>query len=310
MVIGFLIFYPNLNWLVLHGFPFLEWQHNIKGSGQLIQTGMGEFLLQQISLTGMACLLWLAGVLFYFCTAAGKPYRFLGWAFVITLAFFVAVHGKNYYPISSYAIVIAGGAVVVEQATSKASWRHFRAVLVTIILAGTALLAPMYIPILPIDSLLRYQKAIGLHPPSQETAMLSSPLSVFFVGQFGWESLTAKVAGVYHNLSTDEQRRTAIFTRTYAPAAAIDFFGKRYGLPNAISGHLGYFLWEPANSTADVIIFVGYSFQGIAPFCDRAEVGAEIYDRYSYPQEMNKPVVICRGLKTNLQTDNRFKLWY
>ena len=140
--------------------------------------------------------------------------------------------------------------------------------------------------------------------------MLSSPLSVFFVGQFGWESLTAKVAGVYHNLSTDEQRRTAIFTRTYAPAAAIDFFGKRYGLPNAISGHLGYFLWEPANSTADVIIFVGYSFQGIAPFCDRAEVGAEIYDRYSYPQEMNKPVVICRGLKTNLQTDNRFKLWY
>ena len=28
-------------------------------------------------------------------------------------------------------------------------------------------------------------------------------------------------------------------------AAAIDFFGPRYGLPKAISGHQTYFLWDP-----------------------------------------------------------------
>jgi len=313
LAIGFFIFAPHLNWLMVYHFPFLEWQqniHNVKPS-PLIQLSAWEAMLQQVFLTGMASLVWLSGVVFFFCTSRGKPYRFLGWAFVITLGFFIATGAKNYYPIPAYGIVIAGGAVALELWTSENGRSRSRAILVTTMIAGTVLLAPMFIPLLPIDSLLRYQKAIGLHPPQQETAMLSSPLSVYLVGQFGWETLTSKVARVYDHLPAEERRRAAIITRTYPPAAAIDFFGTQYGLPKAISGHLGYYLWGPGNNTSDVVILVGYHFEEVAPACREAEVSAQMYDPYAYPAEMNKPIVVCRGLKFDLQDQwSRLKLWY
>lgn len=315
IVIGILIFAPHLNWLILHHFPFLEWQRNIRNAkpSPLIQISAWEFILQQVFLTGAASIVWLSGVVFFFCTSKGKPYRFLGWAFVLTLAFFTATHAKNYYPISAYGIVIAGGAVALEQLTSKNYWRRIRSTLVSVMVVGTAVMAPMFIPLLPIDSLVRYQNAIGMDPPPQETAMLSSPLSVYLVGQFGWENLTEEVASVYNNLPADDRRHAVIFARTYGPAAAIDFFGKKYGLPKTISGHLGYYLWGPANNTSDVVVFVGFYFKEVAPICREAEIGAQMYDPNSYPNanEMNKPIVVCRGLTVDLQTQwNLFKLWY
>ena len=311
MGIGFLIFAPHLNWLIVHHFPFLEWQHNIKNTDQLVEHNPLTFILQEIFLTGMATLVWLPGVVFFFWTSKGKPYRFLGWAFVLTSAIFILLHGKTYYPAAAFAIAIAGGAVVLEQATVNSGWRRFRPVLVSLIIAGTALLAPMYIPVLPVETLLHYEDAIGMRPFQDEAYMKGSPLSVWLESQFGWQTLVAKVASVYDNLPADDRRRAAIFGRTYPDAAAIDFFGKQYGLPKAISGHLAYYLWGPGKNTSDVVITVGYPLEAIAPFCGEAEVRAQVHDPYSFGDMNNNPVVVCRGLKVDLQTQwDQFKLWY
>jgi hypothetical protein len=309
---GFLIVAPHLNWLILHVFPFLEWQRNLQNANPNphIELSPPVFMLQQLFLTGTASLLWLAGLVFYFVTQKGKTYRFLGWAFVITMLEFIAMHGKNYYPSPVYAFAIAGGAVALEQWTSEVRWKRFRAPLIAVIIAGTAVMAPMFIPILPVDSLLSYQKAIGMHPPPQDTAMLAAaPLWTFLGGQFGWESVTAKVADVYNNLPVEERSHVTIFARTYPPAAAIDFYGKQYGLPKAISTHLGYYLWGPRDSKSGTVIFVGYSFEAIAPICRQAEIGAQIYSPYGW--DINHPIVLCRGFVGNFQDLwSLWKLWY
>ena len=307
---GFLIFAPHLNWLIANHFPFLEWQHNIRGTDQLIRVSPPVFILQQLFLTGTASLVWLAGLVFFFGTSQGKPYRFLGWAFVITMAEFIAMHAKNYYPSPIYAIAIAGGAVALEQLTSSAGWKRFRGPLIAVIIAGTAVLAPMFIPILPIDSLLSYQKAIGMYPPRQEACQLdAAPLWGFLGGQFGWQALTEKVAGVYNSLPAWERSHTTIFARTYSPASAIDLYGKQYGLPRSVSTHLGYYLWGPPDSRSDTVIFVGFPFEGIAPACRQPEIVAQIYSPYG--SDMNHPIVLCRGFAGNLQTQwPLLKIWY
>jgi hypothetical protein len=53
-----------------------------------------ETILQEIFLTGTASLVWLAGLVFFFVLEKGKPYRFLGWAFVISMAEFIATRRK------------------------------------------------------------------------------------------------------------------------------------------------------------------------------------------------------------------------
>lgn len=311
LAIGFLVFAPHLNWLIGHHFPFIEWQRNVHAavSSQLIQVSPPVFILQQLFLTGTASLLWVAGVVYFVGTSHGKQYRFLGWTFVITMATFIAMHAKNYYPSPLYTVVIAGGAVAIEHWTSSGGWQNFRAPLVALIVAGTALLAPMYLPILPVDSLLSYQKAVRMHPPPQDLAMLGgAPLWPFIGGQFGWESLTAKTAAVFNSLPTREREHATIIARTYAAAAAIDFYGKQYGLPKSISTHLSYFFWGPRESSSDTVIFVGFS-EGTMGNCSEAEIGAQVYSPYSW--DINHPIVLCRGLRGNLQNDWQWhKLWY
>ena len=48
------------------------------------------------------------------------------------------------------------------------------------------------------------------------------------------------VANVYRNLTHEEQLQCVIYVRNYGEAAAIDFFGKKYGLPNAQCAHNSY----------------------------------------------------------------------
>jgi len=54
------------------------------------------------------------------------------------------------------------------------------------------------------------------------------------------------VAEIYHNLPPEERAKAAIIAPNYGEAGAIDFFGPRYDLPKAISGHQNYYLWGSA----------------------------------------------------------------
>lgn len=302
IAVAFVIFLPNLIWLIHYNFPFLQWQSHVKHSGDLIHKSTWEFILDQLFLTGSASPVWLAGVIYFFFFSKGKPYRFLGFAYAITTAFFLATHGKAYYLAPIYAIVLAGGAVAIEEITTGGGWERFRPITMIAIFAGAAVLAPMYLPILPIESLLRYQDKIGMHPPLQETYQLGSPLSPGLALQFGWPELVDEVGKVYAELPTEQRSHATIYAGTYAHASAIDFFGKKYGLPKAISGHLGYFLWGPGKNTSDVIIFAGYPFEQVAPSCAQAVVGAQMNVPYAYDY-VNRPVVVCWGTNVNLQND-------
>ncbi len=118
----------------------------------------------------------------------------------------------------------------------------------------------------------------------------------------------AAVAQVYRSLTPEEQQKAALFCDNYGQAAAIDFFGPKYGLPKAISGHQNYFLWGPRNYTGEIIILVGQSdgpHEDITSF----HVAATQHTPYAFWYE-NQPILLCRGLKWNLKDGwARVKYW-
>jgi len=72
--------------------------HNIRVTGKDVVLSPSEFLAQQVQIIGPAALpVWFAGLLMYLFSRELHPYRALGYAFVITIAFFMLAHGKNYY---------------------------------------------------------------------------------------------------------------------------------------------------------------------------------------------------------------------
>jgi len=139
--------------------------------------------------------------------------------------------------------MFGAGAVFLEGVTANVWRRLIRYALPAIVLVTGILISPNAIPVLPVDTFIRYQHAIGIQAPRTETSALAD-LPQLYADMFGWDEMTAKVAEVYHSLTPAEQRETAIYALDYGEAGAIDFFGPRYGLPKAISGahgilHLG-----------------------------------------------------------------------
>lgn len=310
--IAFLIFLPNLIWNIQHNWPFLELMRNIRTTGKDVVLSPAMYLVQQILMMNPASFpFWFSGLLFYFFSRDAKAYRAFGWTFVITIAIFLITHGKDYYSAPAYVIVLAAGAVAAERLlkTPAKLSAVLRPACFVWLMLGVLPLLPLVLPVLPIDTFLRYQSRLPFEVPKTETSFVGESLPQYYADEFPWPGLVAEVARVYHSLTPEEQQRTAIFGQNYGQAAAVDFFGPQYGLPKALSGHQNYYLWGPRHYTGDIVILMGEREEDARDDFESVTVAATLNNPYAYRYE-NRPVLLCRGLKWNLQSGwPRVKKW-
>jgi Dolichyl-phosphate-mannose-protein mannosyltransferase len=306
--VALLIFLPNLIWNIQHHWPFLELMHNIRVTGKDIAYPPGAYTVQQILMMNpFSFPFWFRGLLFYLFSRATKNYRVFGWAFLITFAFFLFSHGKDYYSAPAYPILLAAGAVFADHLLSTSAERpsKWRAALKPVcfawLAAGVSLILPLVLPVLPLEAFMRYKSHFPVEGKPTERSLVGTPLPQYYADELPWQEQVAAVARVYHSLSPEEQAKTAIFCGNYGQAAAIDFFGPRYGLPKAISGHQNYFLWGPRNYTGEIVILEGGSESDARKEFASVEIAATLNIPYVYSYETG-PVLLCRGLKGNLQT--------
>jgi len=311
--VALVVFLPNLIWNLQHHWPFLELMHNIRATGKDIAYPPLAYTVQQILMMNPFSLpFWLRGLLFYFFSRAAKPYRNFGWAFLITFAFFLISHGKDYYSAPAYPILLAAGAVFADLLLSRSPERQaneqpskWRSALKPVCFAwlaiGISVPLPLVLPVFSLDALLRYQAHLHAEPKPTERSFVGTPLPQYFADELPWPEQVAAVARVYHSLSPEEQAKTAIYCGNYGQAAAIDLFGPRYGLPQAISGHQNYFLWGPRNYTGEIMIVVGAPESDVQEKFASVEAAAAVNVPYAYAYE-TLPILLCRGLKGNLQT--------
>lgn len=307
--IALLIFLPNLLWNIHHHWPFLELMHNIRVSGKDVVLSPLAFLAQQILLMSpLNFPFWFGGLLFYFFSREMKPYRVFGWAFVITIVFFLLAHGKNYYTAPAYPMVLAAGGMAVEHflagsfLTLRPALRAMlKPVFILWILAGMLALLPVVLPVLPVDTYLRYQEHLPFAVPRSERSHMGAALPQHYADEFGWEEMVAAVARVYNAIPPEERAKTAIFANNYGEAGAIDFFGPKYGLPKAICPHQSYFLWGPRNYNGEIVIVIGSDGRNDPRFFQSVQIAATLSNRYALSYE-TRPILLCRGLKENIQT--------
>ena len=312
--IAFLIFLPNLIWNIQNNWPFLELMRNIRETGKDVVLSPGMYLVQQILMMNPASFpFWFGGLLFYFFSHDTKNYRAFGWTFVIAIALFLITHGKDYYSAPAYVIVLAAGAVAAERLFEKSARHRWRTLLRTAcfvwLMLGVLPLLPLVLPVLPIETFLRYQSRLPFEVPKTETSFVGETLPQYYADEFPWPGLVAEVARVYHSLTPEEQKRAAIYGTNYGQAAAVDFFGPQYGLPKAISGHQNYYLWGPRHYTGDIVILMGEEESEAREHFESVTVAATLNNPYAYRYE-NRPILLCRGLKWDLQSEwSKVKNW-
>ena len=307
--IAFLLFLPNLLWNIRYHFPFLELQENIRRSGRNVAMPPLAFLLQEaLMMLPLSVPIWLGGLWFFFFRRDGKPFRFLGWAWVVSAVAIMTLDPRTYYLFPAFPVLFAGGAVLWERWLAEPRLKWVRAVYGTLMVLAAALLAPTLIPLLPPETYIRYAHATHLQQPQVENHKMG-PLPQLFADQFGWPEMAATVAGVYNSLPPDVRARTGIFGKNYGQAGAIDLFGPRYGLPPAISGHQSYFLWGPRSYTGESMIVMEGNQSSLERDYTSVRKVAHVSHPYSMPYE-HFDVFYCQGLKQPMrQAWPRMKNW-
>ncbi len=291
--------WPNVAWQATHGWPIVDVLRGDAAHRPRFQAGFaleyrdwlrnaGAFAVEQFLYTNpAAAIVWAAGLIAPFRVAALRDLRFVTIAYGVVFALAAALEAKGYYIVGFYAALLAIGVTAVERAAPPVRNALFAAVTAVAIVA-----LPFSLPVLPPGGLIAYATHLGLTGRGGTPARLVQPV---FAEEFGWERLARDVATVYFALPPRARAGTAIYADTYGDAGALDFYGPRYGLPQAISSQNNYYLWGTRGYGGRTLVAIGATrIDVLRRFYRRVDLVRTSNEPYKWIVEGPAPIYLCR----------------
>jgi len=315
------IWAPNVWWQWERGFPSVEFLRFLHARD--VAEGLTDwFLVGQLELMLLAIPLAVAGLWFYFFTEEGKPWRALGWMYVVPLVLLAVMRGRDYYLAPAYPMLYAAGAAWLEKkarnlklenrkggerstaengcatdgdmgAAREEKWnarkasvaRWMRRWMATVLVVDAVVAGCVALPIMPVNS--GWWK-------------MAAQVDTVLPEELGWPEMAETVARVRDGLGEKDRARLGILARNYGEVGALNLYGEKYELPRAISGvnsswERGY--GDPAPET---VITVGYTREFLEENFASCELVAHTWNRYGVANEEtieDPDIFVCRGLR-------------
>jgi Dolichyl-phosphate-mannose-protein mannosyltransferase len=293
--VAFLIFLPNFIWQYNRNFPVFVHMKELK-STQLQYVKPADFLIDQLLMTIPCAFVWIAGLYHAIFKQQGK-YRAFAWAYLFLITLLLYFQGKSYYALGVYPVLFALGAYQLEQFSEKRKvWKY---VFIIFPLMIGIYVVPLMLPVAKPDALASYYKARHL----EKTGLLrwedlqNHALPQDFADMLGWKEMTEKTAKAYSTLSSEEKKHTVIFCDNYGQAGAVNFYGKKYNLPEAYSDNASFLYWLPDSLHIDNIIVVTDDQQEMQHDFIKDFTSAVLSDSVTneYAREKGSLIIILKG---------------
>lgn len=293
-----LVFLPNLLWNVHYDWPFVQLIRAIREEGRDVVLGPAEWFFQQLLLVSpIAGPVWLAGLGALFFWKPLRPYRVLGWSYLVSYLVIFLQHGKNYYLAPVYPMLFAAGAVALDSWLDRSrgtAW--IKPVFAAIIFINGIYLIPIVVPVFSPDRFLAYTKTLPFKLPVNEHSHARAALPQWYSDQFGWKEISDETVIAWNRIPAAERADCGIFAQDYGQAGSIDFFGRREGLPGAMSGDRTYWLWGPRRYSGNCMIVLDDRQEVLEHYWTQVEyVGTSAENEWALEQQI--PVFICKGKK-------------
>ena len=301
--IALLLFLPHVIWQIASHFPTLEFIRNASAEKYAAVSPLKIFVEQVLNMNPPTLVFWLPGMVYFLVARSVRRFRILPVIYLSVFAI-LAINGssKAEYLGPAFPMLFALGAIAFEKFVLRFHWRWLKPVMLALLLLSGIALAPLAIAVLPVESYIAYTRSLGMTPSTPEKKELSR-LPQFYADMFGWEKMVATVAGAYGRLTPGEKAKCAIMANNYGEAGAIDFFGPKYGLPKAISGHNNYWLWGPRGATGEVVIRLGGSVEAMREAYKEVSQAGTFHDDYCMPYENDMAVWILKGRRSPLAAE-------
>jgi hypothetical protein len=299
-LVAVLVFLPFVVWNLQHGLAHLEFMRNATTEKYASLT-RARFLAGMFrNMNPFTFLVALPGLAWCLLDRVGRRFRALGVAFLTVFAILLAnPHTKSEYIAAAFPMLYGCGGIALERLSRR--WRRIVVPAVTALLALTAvLLAPFAMPMLPVDTYMRYARALGVRPSTPESQKVGV-LGQFFADMHGWEGLARDVSAAYLTIPEAERTTTVAFVTNYGEAGALELYARRYPLPRVICNHNSYWLWGVGATPITTFIRLGGKRKDyFGTYGDVTAAGVHRC-RYAMPYENDLGIFIARKRKVPIE---------
>lgn len=294
--IALLIMLPNLVWQVMHDFPVVSHMRELRAN-QLVNVQPANFLVEQLFLNFSGTLVWLPGLWFLWTRQEGR-YRSILFLFAGVILLLLALQGKPYYTLGMYPVMMAAGGWAWENLLHR-RWLRLALPLLLVVLLIPG--APLALPLFPPSQMAEYcrwaGRNLGLDFVTRWEDGRQHPLPQDFADMLGWPEIGQAATDAFQQLPPGTP--VMIYGENYGQAGAVDYFGRRAGLPPAVSFADTYRLWLPETTQATALIYINDELgpDVAALFSDIRPIGSV---RDTFAREFGTTVYLCRQPRKNL----------
>jgi 4-amino-4-deoxy-L-arabinose transferase-like glycosyltransferase len=281
---------PVIVWQFQHHFVALAWMHSIHARD--VSWGRTDYFIpnQLWNVTSPVTVpIWFAGLWFLFATRAGKPFRVIGWMYIVPLVLFVIVRGRDYYLGPAYPMLMAAGAVWGENWVASKSPRRQRRIMRAVWISFT------------VGALIVFALTLPIAPMQSAWWRIADATHGNFGLEVGWPEMVATIAKVRDSLPADERGSLRVLAADEGEAGAVNLYGPAYGLKEAISGMNSNWLRGYGDPPPQTVIAVGFkktNLDKIFASCVEAARLSNPYGVVNYSiGEDREQIYVCRNIR-------------
>jgi hypothetical protein len=310
VLIGLLIFMPNFIWQWQHHFPVAFHMNKLQQT-QLQYISPASFLIDQLIMNFPVVFVWITGLFALLFVSSFKDYRFVGYAYFIVIGLMLLLHGKNYYAMGVYPVLLSFGSYQLEMIT-KHRHKVVRAFLIGIPLSMGYFLIPIALPIMEPAKLASFYEKRNI----KKMGVLnwedgeSHPLPQDFADMLGWEEMASKSAKAFHSLNDSEKLNTLLFCDNYGEAGALNYYAKKYKLPETYSDNASFLYWMPDSLHFNNIVLVTDDTHEMEHDFLRNFKEVVLFDSIitPYSRERGSLILLLKGMNEKMRQDFKLKI--
>jgi hypothetical protein len=250
IIIGFLIFLPNIIWQVYRGFPVFNHFSELYDR-QLVHMDIPLFIREQLMMPFVASVFTVAGIIYLIFSSEMKKYRLLGFLSLFVIIGLMLLKGKSYYTLGVFPLLIAAGSAAYEKWLER-RWIRIAFPLLLIVISLPVI--PVGVPVFKVPGMIKYfefqEKKLGIDLGRRFEDGTIHSLPQDYADMLGWEELTSLAAKAYDMVK--DKKATIIYGDNYGEAAALTVIGRKYGLPEAICFSESFLYWFPEKFDPDI----------------------------------------------------------
>jgi hypothetical protein len=249
-LLGIIIILPNLIWQFNHNLPLLYHMAELQ-KYQFVNVTIIGFIIDQFIMNLPGLVIWMTGLITFLFFKSEKKFRVLAYLYLFTVLLILLFRGKSYYTLGLYPVLFALGGYAVD--------KYFKPFMKYVTLALVILISlpilPFSLPVYSHEKIEEYSSKTAEFTNRWEDGKIYN-IPQDYADMTGWKELSSIVIQQYNSLLPGERDSCLIYAENYGQAGAINFYGKKYGLPSPICFNDNFIFWAPDSINNAPLIYV------------------------------------------------------